>query len=348
MGGSRAAVSGGDLGRSVAAVTHMAPSSDMIAHWLEQAGRQPLLTAAETVHLGRLVRRWQDWEPSPTDAPPAVQRRGRRARDRMVSANLRLVAHIARRARHGLGILVPDSELPDLLQAGAIGLMRGAERFDPARGYKASTYLYWWIRQGISRWADTSTRTIRLPSTHAPTMNRLGRLTLAMADQLGRQPTRAELAVELEMTVADLDHLLLIGAGCQSLDASLPGRCSDEPSTLGDLQAAPSEPDDPLRDQLLAAIAALDDRSRRLICGRYGIGEPQTAPMVLAVREGISVHRLRNLLRIAESRLRRLGAEPELLEHHEISAGEQLNLWAQIAAARAAGSPCSDDGLADD
>lgn len=318
----------------------------MIAHWLEQAGRQPLLTAAEELHLGGMVRRWQDHPGGADAAPPAIQRRGKRARDRMVAANLRLVAHVARRARHGLGIAVPDSEMPDLLQAGAIGLMRGVERFDPSRGYKFSTYGYWWIRQGISRWADTSTRMIRLPSTHAPTMGRLGRITGALAERLGRQPTRAELAAELGMAIADMDHLLLVGAGCHSLDAPLPGSRDGEPSTLGDLTPAlQANHDDPQRDELLARIGCLDEQGQRLIRARWGIGEPVISPTELAKREGITIHRLRSLLRVAELRLRRVSsaAGPPPLAPSTDGPAEQLTLWCQAGAVQSAGSPCPDD-----
>ena len=118
-----------------------------VNRWLDHAGRQPLLTPAGEVHLGTLVRAWQDWAGGPAEAPPAVRRSGLRARDRMVAANLRFVAHVESKM-HARG--PQPGELVDRLQAGALGLMRGAERFDPTRGYKFSTFAYWWIRQAIS------------------------------------------------------------------------------------------------------------------------------------------------------------------------------------------------------
>jgi len=282
-------------------------SSDMTTHWLEQAGRHPLLTAAEELHLGGLVRAWQDWEPLADQAPPAVKRRGLRARDRMVSANLRLVAHVARRARHGLGVAVAEADLPDLLQAGAIGLQRGVEKFDPTRGYKLSTYAYWWIRQGISRHIDSHGRTIRIPTTHTGTIARAGKVAAALAAHLGRTPSRAELAQELGIAQAELEHLLLIGAGCHSLDAPLPGSTSGDPSALIDmLSADEDEPPSPRRDELLALVARLDERAQRLIRGRYGLGEPVVGVAELAQRERVSVHRARGLIRLAENTMRRL------------------------------------------
>ena len=320
--------------------------SDMIAHWLEQAGRVPLLTPDEAVHLGGIVQAWQSHAAGPDGAPPVIRRRGLRARDRMVAANLRLVAHVARRARHGLGVPVRDSELPDLLQAGSIGLMRGVERFDPTRGYKLSTLAYWWIRAGFGKWAEKEGRTIKLPSNHAFNLGRMGRLTVAVAERLGRQPTRAEMAAELGMALADLDHLLLVGVGCHSLDAPVPGARDGEPSSLGDLTPSPQEGADPMRDELLARIEQLDSRAQRLIRAHYGIGEPETSVTELARREGVTIHRLRGLLRVAEMRLRRLDTDAPPLEPRCDGPTTQLSLWVLRAAAQGDLGSCSDDGLA--
>jgi RNA polymerase primary sigma factor len=290
----------------------VAPHEDMALHWLSQAGRQPLLTAAEEIHLGSLIRAWQDWEPSAADAPPSVRRRGLRARDRMVGANLRLVAHIAGRSRGRLGVQVADADLPDLFQAGAIGLQRGAELFDPARGYKFSTYAYWWIRQGISRWADSHGRTIRVPTTHSSTAAKLGRVSSALAAELGRAPSRAELADALGVAQQELERLLLVGAGCLSLDCALPGG-SGEPTLLGELIAAADGQEliSPLRDELLGLIAQLDEQSRRLVSWHYGLAGPAATVAELASREGITAKRVRQLLKDAEAKLRQIsGVDP--------------------------------------
>ena len=134
--------------------------TDAVGAWLAAAGRQPLLTTAEEVHLGTAIRRWMDWEGGPELAPAPVQRRGLRARDRMVEANLRLVVSVAGKYRSK--ITARHHCLSDALQEGTIGLQRGAEKFDPARGYKFSTYAYWWIRQAIQRWIDQQ-NLIRVP-----------------------------------------------------------------------------------------------------------------------------------------------------------------------------------------
>lgn len=134
--------------------------ADSVGAWLAAAGRLPMLTPAEEVHLGAMIRRWQDWPDGPDAAPAPVRRRGLKARDRMVSANLRLVVSVAGKYRQR--ITARHQCLTDALQEGAIGLQRGAEKFDAARGYKFSTYAYWWIRQALQRWLD-SVDLIRLP-----------------------------------------------------------------------------------------------------------------------------------------------------------------------------------------
>ncbi len=134
--------------------------TDAVGAWLTAAGRQPLLTAAEEVHLGTAIREWMDHPDGPDLAPAPVRRRGLRARSRMVEANLRLVVAVAGKYRQR--IAARRQCLSDAFQEGAIGLQRGAEKFDPAKGYKFSTYAYWWIRQSICRFTD-QLDLIRLP-----------------------------------------------------------------------------------------------------------------------------------------------------------------------------------------
>ena len=134
----------------------MAPKTPAALYWLNNAGRQPLLTAAEEIHLGAAVRAWQDHPDGPADAPAGIKRRGLRARDRFVLANLRLVAHIA--GKHG-----GSAPLEDRLQAGTLGLMRGAEKFDPTKGYKFSTYAYWWILQSLRPVNDSARYAVHIP-----------------------------------------------------------------------------------------------------------------------------------------------------------------------------------------
>ena len=294
------------------------PSStgdDMISHWLGQAGRVPLLTAAEELHLGGMVRRWQDHPKGlaedPKDAKDpdlehrAIIRRGLRARDRMVSANLRLVADCARKRRPLLGVYIPDADLPDLLQAGAEGLQRGIEKFDPTRGYRVSTYCYWWIRQALSKHADKLGRTIRIAAGRTDLLAKAKGVTVTLTTTLGRPPTRAELAAVLGVSVEDLDHLLLIAAGCQSLDAPPPGGRCDDGGLLGDAIAAPAPAPGFDAEELEARLLCLDPLELRLIEGRYGLGgaAPRTLPQ-LAVQEAISVGEVKKVLAMAMAKMR--------------------------------------------
>ena len=131
--------------------------TDILGDYLRTISRVPLLTDEEELHLGRLVRTWLD----DTEATVAIQRKGKRALQRFVTANLRLVVSVVtkyrRRVRH-----LPIEPI-DLIQAGNIGLIRAAEKFDPARGYRFSTYAYWWIRQAVSRHIQEHSSMIRVP-----------------------------------------------------------------------------------------------------------------------------------------------------------------------------------------
>ena len=131
--------------------------SDVFGDYLRSIGRIPLLTAQEEVHLGLIVKEWME-SPQPSIA---LQRRGKRALKRIVTANLRLVVTVALRYLRRLKHLSHDPM--DLVQAGNLGLLRAAEKYDPTRGYKFSTYAYWWIRQAINRHLQENNGSIRLP-----------------------------------------------------------------------------------------------------------------------------------------------------------------------------------------
>jgi RNA polymerase primary sigma factor len=283
---------------------------DMIAHWLDQAGRIPMLADDETLELSRMVRRWQDHPKgmveNPAEPDPehrAAIRRGLRARDRMVAANLRLVADVTRRRRPLLGVYVPDADLPDLLQAGAEGLQRGIERYDPTRGYAVSTFAYWWIRQGLTKYADRCGRTIRIAAGRTELLARARKKTATLTARLGRAPTRAELALVLEVSIEDLDHLLLIAAGCHSLDAPPPGGC-DDGGLLGEALAAPAPDPGFDAEELEARLVCLDPIELRLVTARWGLdGEPRFLHQ-LAEQEAISEGEVRKMLGRAMAKMR--------------------------------------------
>ena len=151
------------------------PDNGNIDQFLDEMGRTPLLTAAEEITLGIAVKTSQ----SPA-ATPGEKRAGKRAKDRMIKANLRLVVTVSRKYLHRqLGQL----EFGDLVQEGCIGLNRAVEKFDPELGYKFSTYAYWWIRQSISRAIDQTATTIRVPTSMNLALTKLNQLPSGLNDE---------------------------------------------------------------------------------------------------------------------------------------------------------------------
>ncbi len=170
-------------------------ASDSIGHYLSSIGRVPLLTPAEEIELAHHVQNMKKLLQTPeTDRTRRHLYQikiGKRARDRMMAANLRLVVSVAKKYQNqGL-------ELLDLVQEGAIGLERAVDKFDPAMGYKFSTYAYWWIRQGMTRAIDNSARTIRLPIHISEKLSKMRRVSRELSHKFGRQPTRLEMATEM-------------------------------------------------------------------------------------------------------------------------------------------------------
>jgi RNA polymerase sigma factor (sigma-70 family) len=250
-------------------------TDDAIGHWLNAAGRVPLLTAAEEVHLSQSVRRWQDWEGGPDAAPAQVQRRGLRARERMVAANLRLVVSVANKYRGR--ITARHQCMSDAFQEGAIGLQRGAEKFDSSKGYKFSTYGYWWIRQAITRWLDRLDL-IRLP-VHVSEM--LRRADVDLSDPRIADAVAARRLGSLDMAIGE-------GDSC----------------TLADVIAAPAE--DPLEDlaaeQLVAVMRQYLPDDVALVELTLEHGARDLAPLLGCSRAGVAYRRS-----AAVARLSRLG-----------------------------------------
>ncbi len=183
------------------------PDNGNIDQFLDEIGRTPLLTAAEEITLGTSVRMSQSPE-----ATPAQKRAGKRAQDRMIKANLRLVVTVSRKYLHRqLGQL----EFGDLVQEGSIGLNRAVEKFDPELGYKFSTYAYWWIRQSISRAIDQTSATIRVPTS----MN----LVLAKLNQLPQGLNDEQICELLEVSDTQLKNLrhAFVAKRIASLDMKL-------------------------------------------------------------------------------------------------------------------------------
>jgi RNA polymerase sigma factor (sigma-70 family) len=238
--------------------------------YLDTIGRVPLLTPAEELHLGAIVRAWQDHPDGPENCPAGLRRRGVKARDRFVAANLRLsVSFVSKRCKHLRRLIAQD----DLIQMANLGLLRAVERFDPARGYKFSTYAYWWIRQSVNRWADSEARMIRLPGHHSQQIRRLATITQQHLQEHGVEPTIQHLAAAAGLTVDRVRELLAEAQGCTSLDQQL-----EDGADLLDLivtDAAPEPDDSPERRLLLEHLNTLEPLEQDVISALWGLhGKP--------------------------------------------------------------------------
>lgn len=291
--------------------------------WHDQAGRYPLLTPAQEIVYGQQIRAWLDHP----DPPPVTIRRGKRARDRFIRANLRLVINVADRYRS-----VPAQYGDDLIQAGNMGLMRAVERFDPARGYKFSTYAYWWIRQGIHSFLEHHSRTVRLPTTHAAQYTKLQTAIIELTERLNRAPTRQELAAATGWTLETVDRVITRPSATVSLDA--PNMSRDDGGTVAEAIAAPgpdllelAESADQL-DRLLGALQLLSPMAARIMTDQF-LSPVPTSQQQLARELGIARDQLRVIVAQSLNRLRvilRSGMLPPPAPPEAIACGSQLGL----------------------
>jgi RNA polymerase primary sigma factor len=274
--------------------------------WLDTIGRIPLLTPAEEVQLGQIIQRWQQ---HPEPCPPGIRRRGMRARDRFVQANLRLaVSYVSKRCFR----LAKAHGQEDLIQAANMGLITAAERFDPARGYRFSTYAYWWIRQAVSRWADQHSRLISIPGSHCQHLGRIGPITRRLEQELNRTPTRQEIATELGVSMQVLEQVLENGRSIASLDEQIG---NNEGGAVTDLASCCASFDRSIEDeeeqrerwrqaeQLRNMIARLPMSDQRLLVLAWGLDGVEVPRAELARQEGLSTRALESHLERLQSSL---------------------------------------------
>ena len=282
-------------------------SDDAIRNYLKSIGKTPLLTKAEEQRLGAQVQALtlllEIPEASRTPEQQTIIRRGQKAKDKLIRANLRLVVNIAKRYRNrGLDLL-------DLIQEGSLGLSRAVEKFDPTKGYKFSTYSYWWIRQSITRAISQQARTIRLPIHITDKLNRLKKLQRQLSQELKRQPTPRELAEAMEMEWEQFEKLLNQSRRTTSLD-QLVGQEDDTllSALIADDTARPDQFVELglIRDHIDALMSQLNSREQVVIKSRYGLedGYPKSLNMVAKALGGISRERVRQLEQAGMRKLR--------------------------------------------
>ena len=309
-------------------------STDLVRSYLRDIGRVPLLSHEQEITLGRQVQDLVALEEleqelamrsggSKPDSEQLAQaagltpqqlrkrlRSGQRAKERMVAANLRLVVSVAKKYTKR------NMELLDLIQEGTIGLVRGVEKFDPTRGYKFSTYAYWWIRQGITRAIAEKSRTIRLPIHITETLNKLKKGQRELSQELGRTPTVTELAEYVELPEEEVKDLLCRARQPVSLETKVGD--GDDTELLDLLASDGSQPEELvdgecLRGDMRALLEQLPDLQGRVLKMRYGIPcadvpEPDEPMSLTGIGRilGMSRDRVRNLERDGLANLRRL------------------------------------------
>ncbi|MBN3869561.1 RNA polymerase sigma factor, RpoD/SigA family [Nostoc sp. JL33] len=302
------------------------PTTDLVRSYLKEIGRYPLLTPEQEITNARLVQQMMAIEEQrsslalqlnrqPTARELAtslgqseaevesIVQQGQKAKQKMVTANLRLVVAIAKKYQnHNLDFL-------DLLQEGALGLQKGIERFDPNRGYKLSTYVYWWIKQSITRAIGEKSRTIRLPIHINEKLNKIRRVQQQLSQSLGRPPVVAEIAESLNVLPNQIREYLQVSRAPVSLEM----RVGDERETeLADILPMDGISLDEqiaqefLHQDLSKLLMLLNPRQREVLTLRFGLEDNQELTLSqVAKRLNLSRETIRKTEHLALKILRR-------------------------------------------
>ena len=301
-------------------------TADMVRTYLREIGRVPLLTREQEIVYGKQVQQMMslleakevlakelhreptsdEWatkvEIAASELPETIKR-GKRAKQKMIEANLRLVVAIAKKYQKR------NMEFLDLIQEGTMGLERGVEKFDPLRGYKFSTYAYWWIRQAITRAIAQQARTIRLPIHITEKLNKIKKVQRELAQKLGRSPNANEIATALELEPAQIREYLNLARQPVSLDIRVGDNQDTELQDL--LEDDGPSPDhfmtqEALRHDINTLLAELTTQQREVVSLRFGLLDGNELSLAkVGERLNLSRERVRQLEHQALAHLRR-------------------------------------------
>jgi RNA polymerase nonessential primary-like sigma factor len=305
-------------------------STDTVRAYLHEIGRVALLTREQEIIFGKQVQQMMkllevkgelktELGREPTELEWAMKtqlseaelkrlmHQGHRAKQKMIEANLRLVVAIAKKYQKR------NMEFLDLIQEGTLGLERGVEKFDPMRGYKFSTYAYWWIRQAITRAIAQHARTIRLPIHITEKLNKIKKVQRELAAELGRSPTQAEVGTALELHPSQIREYLLMARHPVSLDLRVGDNHDTELQEL--LEDESASPDDYITGELLKQdlnnlMAELTPQQRDVLNLRFGLEDGHEMSLTkVGERLKLSRERVRQLEHQALAHLRRRQAQ---------------------------------------
>ena len=301
-------------------------STDLVRVYLHEIGQVPLLDHTEEITYGKQVQRmmsllaekekleqqrgralsqleWADAVGLSEGELNQILQQGRQAKTKMIKANLRLVVAIAKK------YLKRNVEFLDLIQEGSLGLERGVEKFDPTRGYRFSTYAYWWIRQAITRALAQQARTIRLPIHINEKLNKIKKTQRELVSLLGRSATTSEVALELGIESAKVREYLRMARQPLSLDVRIGDNQDTELSEMiEDDEASPEDyaTQELMRQDVRKMLEELNPKERKIISLHFGLEDGKALSLAkIAQRLNLSRERVRQLEQRALAHLRR-------------------------------------------